>query len=408
MTNGMSNREKGLAFEKQCFSKLEDLGFTDLSLTKNTDNGADIIGCLNGTRYIFQCKNCQDSQGNKCVQEVIGAKGLYKGNRCVVISYSSFTSAAIALAKANNCILIRSSDFFDLSEFPPRGYTDIFDHNILVYDFEYQIIERYEEIKKAKGRTPKWDELSANIRYLIRKKYKNYGNFLTTIGESKHSNKHTDEELRKEYVRIRTLLGRVPTAADIRTNTTFPYNQFHAYPLTKLQRECGDRPKIERGVDKESLKRAYFDLEKKLGHPPSINEIDEKGEYRSSYYSKRWGNFDGFLHDIGRTRTEAGLPRVYTKDEIVSLYALVKILLSVVKECDDYKVNKTTLEQLRLNDRCLISPSTYSNPSKFGSWKAFMDYLDESSANIQIEKITKLVRTVGFEALLSKLDGEND
>ena len=93
---------------------------------------------------------------------------------------------------------------------------------------------------------------------------------------------------------------------------------------------------------------------------------------------------------------------------MVSVYALVKILLSVVKECDDYKVNKTTLEQLRLNDRCLISPSTYSNPSKFGSWKAFMDYLDESNANIQIEKITKLVRTVGFEALLSKLDGEND
>ena len=37
-----------------------------------------------------------------------------------------------------------------------------------------------------------------------------------------------------------------------------------------------------------------------------------------------------------------------------------------------------------------------------------MDYLDESNANIQIDKITKLVRTVGFEALLSKLDGEND
>jgi len=404
----MTNREKGLDFENQCFSKLEELGFTDLSLTKNTDNGADIIGCLNGTRYVFQCKNCQDSQGNSCVQEVIAAKSLYKGNRSVVISHSRFTSAAVALAKANNCILIQSSDFFDLYEFPPKGYSDIFYQNTLVYDFEYQIIERYEEIKKARGRTPKWDELGANLQYLIKKKYKNYGNFLTSLGDSKYSNKHTDEELRNEYIRIRKLMGRVPTAADIRANSAYPYNQFHAYPLTKLQRECGDRPNVERGVDKETLKQAYFDLEKKLGHPPAINEIDEMGEYRSSYYSKRWGNFDGFLHDIGRTRTEAGLPRVFTKDEVVSIYALVKILLSVVKECDNYKVNQATLEQLCLNGKCLISPSTYSNPSKFGSWKAFMDYLDESCANIQIEKITKLIRTAGFEALLSKLDCEDD
>ena len=77
--NDMTNREKGLEFEKQCFSKLVNLNFADLSLTKNTDNGADIIGTLNGTRYVFQCKNHKKPQGNRCVQGVIAAQKLYKG-----------------------------------------------------------------------------------------------------------------------------------------------------------------------------------------------------------------------------------------------------------------------------------------------------------------------------------------
>ena len=93
----MTNRDKGLEFEIQCFSKLVDLNFTDLSLTKNTDNGADIIGTLNSTRYVFQCKNHKKPQGNRCVQEVIVAQKLYKGNRSVVISDSPFAAAAIAL-----------------------------------------------------------------------------------------------------------------------------------------------------------------------------------------------------------------------------------------------------------------------------------------------------------------------
>lgn len=401
----MTNQEKGLEFEKQCFMKLVDLGFSDLSLTKNTDNGADIIGTLNGTKYVFQCKNHKKPQGNRCVQEVIAAQRLYKGNRSVVISCSSFTAAAIALAKANNCILLSASVFFEITEFPPKGYSSVFNDNSLVYDFDYQLIERYEEIKKRLGRTPKWDELTANLRYIVKKNYRNYGNFLSSIGDEKHTDKHSNKELQEEYMRIRGLLGKIPTGAEIRFHSKFPYNQFHAYPLTKLQRECGDRPNVERGVSKEELRRAYFALEIKLGHPPTIKEIDEKGEYRSSYYAHRWGNFDGFLKEIGRTRSEAGLPRVYTRDEIIVVYALIKILLSIVKECN-YKVNQAALEQLYFYDKILISPSTYSNHNKFGSWKAFMDYMEENEIDVQLEKIISKIKENGIDYILENLGGE--
>ena len=400
----MTNQEKGLEFEKQCFLKLVDLNFTDLSLTKNTDNGADIIGALNGTKYVFQCKNHQRSQGNRCVQEVIAAQRLYKANRSVVISYSPFTSQAIALAKANNCILLIASEFFELSEFPPKGYTDIFDWNTLVYDFDYQLIERYEEIKKKIGRTPKWEELNPNTRYLIKKNYRNYGNFLSSIGDTKYTCVHSGEEIRNEYIRVKNLLGRTPTAADLRSNSSFPPNQFRSYPLTKLQEECGDRPHIKRGVPNEELKHAYFALEKKLGHPPAIKEIDEMGEFRSSYYVKRWGSFNGFLLEIGRTRTEAGLPRVYSKEEIISVYALIKMLLSIVKERNDYTVNQTILESLRFNDGSVISSTTFTN--KFGSWKAFMEYMEENEICPHIEKLTEKIRCEGIEALFALLDEE--
>lgn len=400
----MTNHEKGLEFEKQCFLKLTELNFLDLSLTKNTDNGADIIGILNGTKYVFQCKNHIKSQGNRCVQEVIAAQRLYKANRSVVISCSPFTAQAIALAKANNCILLTSVEFFELSEFPPKGYTAIFCGNTIVYDFDYQLIERYEEIKKQIGRTPKWDELSPNVRYLIKSKHKNYGNFLSSIGDMKQRSVHSDDELKKEYERIRTLLGKIPTGAEIKAYTTFPYNQFHSYPLTKLQEECGDRPHIKRGVSKEMLIQAYFELEDKLGHSPKVKEIDELGQYRSSYYVKRWGSINDFLLEIGRTRTEAGLPRVYSKKEMVTIYSLIKILLSIVKESDGYKVNQSVLEHLRFEDGSIISPTTFSN--KFGSWKAFTEYLDDNNVSSKIEKIINRVRIEGIEVLFSVLDEE--
>lgn len=276
-------------FEKKYFLKLVDLKFTDLSLTKNTDNGADIIGTLNGTKYVFRCKNHSKPQGNRCVQEVVAAQKLYRGNRCVVISHSSFTLAAMVLGKADNCILLQSDEFFELVEFPPKEYAKKYIDNTFTYDLDYNLIERYKDVKKEVGRTPKWEELNKNIRYLIGKKYKNYGKFLSSIGDAKSTGKHTNEELQKEYIRIRTLLNKVPTGVEIRKNSSFPYNQFQEYPLTRLQKECGDRPNIERRVSKEALKSAYFELEKRLGHSPAVKDIDLFGMYKSSYYRRRWG-----------------------------------------------------------------------------------------------------------------------
>ena len=383
----MTNQEKGIAFEIKCYEKLVNLGFSDLAFTKATDNGADIIGIYNQTKYVFQCKNHLKSQGNRCVQEIVAAQKLYRANRSVVISNSDFTVSAISLAKANNCILLKSIDFFALDSFPPPNYSDCFTNNRIYVDFEYDILEAYEESKRTLKRTPKWEELDKHLRYLIRNKYKNYGNFLAAVGDRKYSSKPTDDELKAEYKRIRQLLNRVPRLKDICENSDYPANAFHAYPFTKLQKECGDRPNIERGVSKEELKKAYFELEKRLKHAPSLNEIESLGEYRSSYYRRKWGNFDNFLLDIGITRVQAGLPKRYSKDEIITLYFLIKNFLSIIKEDDNFTVNHTTLEKLTFDGKVILSPSTISK--KFGSWEEFKACYDRIDYNKTKELLRK-------------------
>lgn len=369
----MTNHQKGIEFEKECYQKLESLGFKDLSFTKNTDNGADIIGTFNKTKYVFQCKNHSKAQGNRCVQEVVSAQKLYKANRSAVISKSGFTRAAKSLAKANNCILISAIDLFDLESFPPTNYSAIFQDSSTYIDIDYDVLEKYEEKKRYYGRTPKWEEMDKHFRYLIIQKYKNYGNFLATIGDRKYTCKPTDEELKAEYLRIRSIIKKTPTLEDIKKNSNIPLNSFRAYPLSKLQRECGDRPNIERGVTKEELKKAYCELLELLHRPPSGKEIDSLGKYRKSYYVKRWGSFNSFLSEIGMLEVQPK-SKAYSKKEIVIIYSLIKNLLSITRSNSDFIVNHTTLEKLYFDDKRIISPTTISH--KFGSWTQFKEYYE--------------------------------
>lgn len=386
----MTNNQKGLDFEKKCYNRLIEIGFLDLRLTKNTDNGADIVGIYNGITYVFQCKNHIKRHGNKGVQEAVAAQRLYKANRCVVISNSGFTPSAIELAKANNCILLTASDFFELHDFPPDNYSSPFQEKLTVNDFDYNLLEEYEKARRILHRTPKWDELNKHLRYSIKREYGNYGHFLAEIGDTYYSIKPSNEELRREYLRIKSTINKIPTLSDMKKYSSFSMNSFRRYPFTKLQKECGDRPNIERGVTKEQLTEAYFALQEKLGHPPTVKEIDELCQYRSSYFRKRWGSMDAFLESIGRTRTKAGLPRIYTKKEIILIYSLIKTLLSLVKESNSYDVNHTVLEKLKFGEKSLISPTTISK--KFGGWDNFVQYMHDNGMDSVFNKMMEQIK----------------
>ena len=69
-------------------------------------SGADVIAYKDNVKYVIQVKFYNNPVGNKAVQEVVGAIGMYKADKGIVVTNSTFTSSAIELAQANNIELI--------------------------------------------------------------------------------------------------------------------------------------------------------------------------------------------------------------------------------------------------------------------------------------------------------------
>ena len=69
-------------------------------------NGADVIAYKDGIKFVIQVKFYNNPVGNKAVQEVVASIGMYKANKGMVVTNSTFTSSAIELAEANDIQLI--------------------------------------------------------------------------------------------------------------------------------------------------------------------------------------------------------------------------------------------------------------------------------------------------------------
>jgi restriction system protein len=80
------------------------------------DQGADIIASKGERRVIIQAKRYSGAVGNKAVQEVVGAILFYGGTEGCVVTNSTFTPAACALAQKNNIRLIDGSRFGEIGE----------------------------------------------------------------------------------------------------------------------------------------------------------------------------------------------------------------------------------------------------------------------------------------------------
>lgn len=328
----MDNQTKGIEFEKHCMNLLSQLGFTSIVQTSRSgDQGADILGTYGNTRYVFQCKDHQKKQGNWSIQEVIGSKSIYKASRAGVISRVGFTRSALDLARANYCLPLTSSDLE-----AAIARKESFDSVISTYTFppplqiehNYDVIKKYEEVKKRLGRVPKRHDFDPSTLNRITKKYGGLRKLIQSLSDVPFTIKPDNESIANEYKRIRQIVGRTPTLDDMETHSEFSRNCFKEFPFTKLQRECGDRPNIERGIDKLDLWAAYEALRNELGHPPTAKELDKKGKYRSSYYARRWGSWVNFLKEKGLP-IQKGTPARFTKNEFVVLYLLINKLLEI-------------------------------------------------------------------------------
>ncbi len=93
----------GVEFEGYIARLLKQLGYTDVTGTPVTgDQGADLIAKKNGGIYVIQAKRYAKPIGNSAIQEVVGALKFYNGQRAWVITNSTFTPGAVALAQKND------------------------------------------------------------------------------------------------------------------------------------------------------------------------------------------------------------------------------------------------------------------------------------------------------------------
>lgn len=102
-----SNVQNGYEFEEYVANLYKKLGYTIEEVTKKSgDQGADVIAYKNNIKYVIQVKFYNTPVGNKAVQEVAGAIGMYNANKGIVVTNNTFTQSAIELANANNIELV--------------------------------------------------------------------------------------------------------------------------------------------------------------------------------------------------------------------------------------------------------------------------------------------------------------
>lgn len=97
---------EGHQFEEYCAEILREKGFVDVSVTPGSgDQGVDILAAKDGIKYAIQCKNYSSPLSNKPIQEVNAGKMFYNCHVGVVMTNSTFTPGAVALAKATGTLL---------------------------------------------------------------------------------------------------------------------------------------------------------------------------------------------------------------------------------------------------------------------------------------------------------------
>ena len=111
----------GIDFETYVAKLLREAGFESVVGTPASgDQGADLIARRNGRTIAIQAKCYRGSVGNGAVQEIVGALRFYRADEGWVVTNSTFTTSARALAQANGIRLIDGNDLKDLAALRSR------------------------------------------------------------------------------------------------------------------------------------------------------------------------------------------------------------------------------------------------------------------------------------------------
>ncbi|MBC7782695.1 MAG: restriction endonuclease [Burkholderiales bacterium] len=117
-TNRLLNIDPGRLypdeFERYVADIFTHLGYSAETVGASGDQGVDVVACKGPLRLAIQAKRHQGAVGNSAVQEVYAGMAHRKCHHCIVVTNSSFTTAAIALAESTGCMLIGGDSIHQL------------------------------------------------------------------------------------------------------------------------------------------------------------------------------------------------------------------------------------------------------------------------------------------------------
>lgn len=97
----------GIEYESHVADYLKSKGYWGVKVTQASgDYGIDVTAHKNGKKYAVQCKYYSRPVGIAAVQEAVAGMAYYNCDRAMVVTNSTYTSAAKELAKYNNVILL--------------------------------------------------------------------------------------------------------------------------------------------------------------------------------------------------------------------------------------------------------------------------------------------------------------
>lgn len=105
----------GTSFEYYVAQLLIDRGYSNVSLTEHYDYGVDIIAEKDGIRWGIQAKRYSGLVKAGAVRQVVTGLRLYKCDRAMVITNSTFSNVAKRLADGNDCVLVDRNGLYALT-----------------------------------------------------------------------------------------------------------------------------------------------------------------------------------------------------------------------------------------------------------------------------------------------------
>jgi hypothetical protein len=106
----------GIEFEMWVGKELERFGWVTKITPPSSDQGVDIIAKKNAWEIAIQCKRYEGQVSNDAVQQIVAGKYHYGVPHAAVITNSSYTNSAKALAQSNNVLLLKIADIPNMED----------------------------------------------------------------------------------------------------------------------------------------------------------------------------------------------------------------------------------------------------------------------------------------------------